>query len=79
MNFRRATTLVFTVVPLEQIAIDLGRGSEAGQLAGAGSALQWAGEDLGKGEALQPLAEPSRVAFAAFGQREIGKSRVLAR
>src|SRR6266571_2188565 len=74
-----AHALVVAVIPFEQVTIDLGRGSEAGQFAGPGRALQGAREHLGERVPLQPLPECLRVALAALGQGEIGEAGVLAR
>jgi hypothetical protein len=38
-----------------------------------------AGQDLGKGQSPQPLPEGAGIAFAAFGQRQIGPAGVLPR
>src|SRR6185503_5450100 len=73
-----APPLVRAVVPLDQVLVDLGRGAEPRQLAGAGGALQRAREHPGEGQAAQAVAEPARVTLSALGQREIGQPRVLA-
>src|SRR5262245_39797424 len=65
-------TLVAAVVPLDEVAIDLGRRPEARERAGARGALQGAGEDLAEGEALQAAADPPRVLLPALSQRQIG-------
>src|SRR6185312_12159543 len=49
----RALALVLAVIPLDQIAIDLGIRTEAGQVAGALRALQRAGQHPGEVTALQ--------------------------
>src|SRR2546430_9421533 len=67
------------VVPFDQITIDFGWPPEPGQFAGASGALQGTREDLREGQSGEPLPEPSGIAFAMFGQRQIGKPRMLAR
>src|SRR5271163_854890 len=57
MDLSRAAAFILAIVPLDQVGIDLGRTAKSGQLAGAGRALQGAGEDLGKSQSTQPLAE----------------------
>jgi hypothetical protein len=67
VDLGRAAALILAVVPFDQIGVDFGHGTKAGQIAGADRALQGTGEDLGKGQSPQPLAEGAGVAFAAFG------------
>src|SRR5204862_6502697 len=58
---------------------DHGNPTEAGQLAGASSALQGARQDLREGQTLQPLTKAAGVALSALRQRDVGQAGVLAR
>ena len=78
-DLRGAAPFIFPVVPLHQVGVDFRTIAEAGQFAGPDRALQGAGKHLGKRYLFQPFPEPSRRLLALFGQRQIGKSRVLAR
>src|SRR5438093_5541398 len=79
MDLDRSETFVIPVVPLDQIAIDFGCGSEAGQFAGASSALQGTRKDLREDQSGQALLKPAGVPFATLSQRQVGKSRMLPR
>src|SRR5208282_869265 len=79
MDLSGAAALILAIVPLDQVGIDLGRTAKPGQLAGSPRALQGAGEDLGKSESAQPLTEGAGIAFAAFGQGQVGPTGVLPR
>src|SRR5262249_1362215 len=79
VNFNSAAALVITVIPFQQVAIDLGNVPEAGQFACSGRARQRTGEHFGEGVATQPLCETAGVVFTTLGQRQIGESRMLAR
>src|SRR6516164_2705053 len=61
-------TLVLTVVPFDEVPIDFGHSSEAGQFAGPGRAPQGTGEHLAKGQSFQPLPKPLGVALTALRQ-----------
>src|SRR5262249_37107965 len=78
-NLGGAEALVLAVIPFDQVAIDLGPGPEAGQLAGPGRTPQRTGEDRGERQPFQALAEAAGVALAALGQRQVGPPRMLAR
>src|SRR5262245_57297616 len=71
--------LVLAVVPFEQVPVDFGHSSKARQLAGSGSALQRAGKHLGESHSAQPFLKPARIALPTLCQRQVRKSRVLAR
>jgi hypothetical protein len=46
----RAATLIFAVVPLDEVAIDVRYGLESGQGASSAGALQGAGKNLGENQ-----------------------------
>jgi len=52
MDLRRAKTLVFAVVPFDQVVIDLGLGAKASQLACAASSQRWARKIHGRSPVL---------------------------
>src|SRR5580704_2489939 len=54
-DLRRPETLIFAVVPLDEIAIDFGDGSESSQGTGLAGALQRTGEHLVECQARQPV------------------------
>src|SRR6516165_8270669 len=70
---------VISVIPFDQVAVDLGLVSKTGQFAGPASALQRTGEYTGEGQAAQPVSQAAGVALAPFGQRQISETRMLAR
>src|SRR6266851_1892937 len=74
-----AAAFILAIVPLRQIRIEFGYGSEPRKLASLDRALQGAGEDLGKGQPAQPLPEGPGVVFSALGQGQIGSAGMLAR
>src|SRR5947207_3598888 len=76
-NLRRSKTFVIAVVPFDQIAIELCYCTESGQFTGPNGALQGTRENLGENKSRQPLPKSARIAFAAFRQRQIGKSGML--
>src|SRR3974377_1771435 len=49
-DFATPATLILAVVPFDQLAIDFGHSSEAGQFAGPGRAPQRAGKHLSAGQ-----------------------------
>src|SRR5205823_4426830 len=74
---RRAQAFVLAIVPLDQVGIDHGHAAKAGQLAGAGRALQGARPDMVEVLTLEALAEAAGVFFAARRQWQVGQARVL--
>ena len=50
MDLRRAKSLVFAVVPFDQVVIDLGLGAKASQLACAASSQRWARKYTGEAQ-----------------------------
>src|SRR5258708_35549488 len=78
VNVRRAEALIFAVVPFDEVPIDFGPGTKAGQLAGAGGALQRAGKDPREFQSLEPFSQAPGVTFSARRQRQIGEAGVLA-
>jgi hypothetical protein len=79
MDLRSAQTLVFAVVPFEQVTIDFGLSAETSQLAGPGCASQRTRKYPGETPYAQLFSELTSIALAAVGEREVGKSGVLAR
>lgn len=78
VNLIRSEAFVFTVIPFEQVRIDIGDGAEAGELARAPRALQWACKNQFEIQSGQPLSQRTGVLLAVFGQGQIGPPRVLA-
>src|SRR5229473_125231 len=79
VDLRSASTLVFAVVPFEQVAINIGLGAEASQFACAGCTPQRTGKYPGETPSPELFPKLVGVALAAVGQRQIGQSGVLAR
>src|SRR5437667_133193 len=77
VNLRCAETFVITIVPLDQITIDLSYGAEACQLTSSRGALQRARQHFCENRPGQPFSQAYGVAFAPFGQRQVGNPRVL--
>src|SRR6266576_1868257 len=75
----RAETLVLTVVPFDQIAIDFGNCPEPRQLTCPCGALQWARKNLSEIQSSQSFSERAGVLLAALRQWKIGKPRMLTR
>src|SRR5262249_37580207 len=73
------TALILAIVPFDQVPVDFSHGAKASQLAGPGRTLQGAGKHLGESHSTQPFLQPTGIALATFGERQIGQSRVLAR
>jgi hypothetical protein len=65
------------VVPFDEVGIDLGDCSTAGQFTRLRGTLQGTGEHADKGEPSQSLTQLARMLFAAFIQRQVGSTRVL--
>src|SRR5262245_51010985 len=78
VDLGRGPALVVAIVPLDEVAVELGRVREAGELAGARRALERARPYPGEAEPAQPLAEALRVALAALGERKVRAAGVLA-
>jgi hypothetical protein len=74
-----AETLVLTVVPFDQIAIDFGNCPEPGQLTCPYRALQWARKHLPEIQSSQSFSQCAGVLLAALRQWKIGKPRMLTR
>src|SRR5436309_6258603 len=72
-------TLILAIVPFEQVPIDFSHSSKASQLAGPGGTLQRAGKHLCESYSTQPFLEPAGITLATLRERQVGKSRVLAR
>src|SRR5262249_44133707 len=75
----RLLAFIVSVIPLDEIRIHLSLRAKAGQLASSPGGLQRTGQHLGKSQPLEPPAEAAGVAFAAFGERNVGQTGVLAR
>src|SRR5262249_43524145 len=78
-NFGGGPALVCAVVPLQQVGLGSGTGTEPGQLARPASPPERADEDEFERLPLQSLAQAPGVGFPARGQRDIGPARVLVR
>src|SRR6266850_6365750 len=72
-------TFILAIVPFEQVSVDFSHSSKASQLAGSGGTLQRAGKHPGERHSTQPFLEPARIALTPFCERQVSKSRVLAR
>ena len=81
MDFRRAKTFfIIAIIPFDQIAVHLGGFSKPGQFASSAGALQGTGENfLGKTNPARCSPKRRALRFAAFRQRQIGETGVLAR
>src|SRR5437773_3513346 len=79
VNVSGKAALILAIVPFEQVPIDFSHSSKASQLAGPGGTLQRAGKHLGESYSTQPFLKPACIALAAFRERQVGKSSVLAR
>src|SRR6202041_1890281 len=71
-------SVVFAVIPFDQVRVDDRLCSESGQLAGPARTLKRTCEDMRKLQSGQTCAELARVALAAFGEGDIGQPGVLA-
>src|SRR5215813_1296692 len=69
--------LILAVVPFEQVPVDFSYSSKASQR--ATRTCELAGKHLGESHSAQPFLKPARIALATFCQRQVRKSRVLAR
>src|SRR4029077_7454725 len=72
-------SLIFTIVPFDQIRVDFSRSSKTSQLTGAPGTLRRARKHFGKRQSAQPFSQAARIPFAPFCKRQISKSCVLAR
>jgi hypothetical protein len=79
MDFRRAETLVFAIIPFHKIAIHFRLGAEAGKFTGPGRAPQRTCEYARELTSSQLLSKLTCVAFALVGEREIGGPGMLTR
>jgi hypothetical protein len=78
MDVRGTATLIFAVVPFEQVPIDLSYRPKASELTSPGGALQWAGKHPNERQTAETLLKPARIVFPTVCERQIGKSCVLA-
>src|SRR5271156_6149485 len=69
MDLRGAQTLVFAVIPFDQVMIDIGLIAEASQLAGPRRALRRTGKYPGETPHAERFPELAGVALAALGER----------
>src|SRR6516165_7650786 len=69
VDFTGAAALIISVIPFQQVAINLGNAPEASEFACPGRAHQRTGEYLGESQAAQPLPKTAGVALATLGQR----------
>src|SRR5262249_17465082 len=78
-DLRGRFPLVVAVVPPDEVRVRRGRGAQPGPPTRAPGTLQGAGENGGERPAFEALAESAGVLLAAFGQRDVGQTGVLAR
>jgi len=78
MDFDGSPPFVITIIPFDQVTVRFGRGSKSGEFTRSGGALQGAAKDLRKADSPKTFPQKPSVAFASFGQRQIGEARVLA-
>ncbi len=78
-NLGQEQPLVFPVVPFHEVGIRLRHGAEPRQFTGSRCTLQRAGKYLCELQAFEPFPKAPRVAFTLRGQRQVGKTGVLAR
>ena len=71
INLRRGQAFIVAVVPLRQIRLDPGEGSEAGEFAGPARPLARAREHMAEIDAAKTLQQPARILFSLFGQRHL--------
>src|SRR5437899_1070766 len=74
-----AIVIKIAVVPLDQVAIDVGYRTKPRQFTGSSRALQRTRQHFRENRSGQPFSKTSGVALAAFRQRQIGKSCMLTR
>src|SRR5215467_3922308 len=79
MNLCGAETFVVTIVPFDQVAIDLSYAAKPCQFTRSRSASQRAGQYFRENQSGQPFSKAYGVVFAALGQRQVGNPRVLTR
>jgi len=77
-DVRAAQAFIIAIVPLDEVGVDLGDGAEAGEFAGLDGALERAGKNFGEGQSAQSCAEEAGILTAAFGEREVGETGMLA-
>src|SRR5262249_12455182 len=75
----RGPAFVRAVVPLQQVGLGPGLGTEPGQLARPASPPERADENAVERLSLEPYAQAPGIGFPARGQREIGPTRGLVR
>src|SRR5580704_1730925 len=78
-NLGQEESLVFPVVPFHKVRIGFRHDAEPRQFASPRRTLQRAGKYLRELHAFQSFAKEPRVAFTLRRQRQVGKTRVLAR
>lgn len=78
VNVNRLASLVFTVIPFDQVRVDLGSSAESRQFASMSGAFQWTGKYFGELEIGKALADAASFLFALLRERQIGKTGVLA-
>lgn len=77
-DVNRQAAFVLTVVPFDEIAIDLSHRSEAGQLTSPPGAIQGTGEYLRECQSTKTIPQPLRIALAPLSEWQIGAACVLA-
>ena len=77
MNVRRPETLIFAVMPFDQVPIGFRPWPKTGQVARPRRALQRAGKHLREFQACKPFPKAASVTFAARCQWQIGEPGML--
>jgi hypothetical protein len=67
VDFNGAAAFVISVIPFQQVAINLGNAAEASEFTCPGRAHQRTGEYPGESQAAQPFPKSAGVALATLG------------
>jgi hypothetical protein len=79
MYLRGAKPFIVAVVPFDEVRVHLRAIHQSGQLARAARALQGTCENIRKADLAQSFAQSLGVTLTRRRQRQVRKSRVLAR
>jgi hypothetical protein len=78
VNVNSTAPLILTIVPFDQVLINLSDSPEARQLARPRCSLQGAGKDLGETDPSQTFPQGASISLATLGQRQVGVPCMLA-